>query len=179
MIRQSIVAAFLVAMSSSTLLMADKKGSLFSYQIGYSTNTTHAAGADEPEVGGFYNGIDLMATGTSGFGMGVGFDINIWNPENFRGVSRGHGIYTMGSTLKIGYTFQNRYDIPLKLKAGIGYGVMDVTVHDGWGKHYEAGGEYLLSKNLGVGVKYKYAQADMLETTIRNDAIVYYLMFGY
>lgn len=179
MFYKSMITALLLSLATSTASMADEKGSLFSYQIGYSTNTVNAAGTNEPEVSGFYNGIDLMATGSSGFGIGMGFDINIWNPTKSSGISGGNSVYTMGATAKVGYTFQSRYDIPLKLKAGVGYGLMDITVHDGWGLQYEAGAEYLLYKNLGAGVKYKYAEADMLNTTVKNDSVIYYLMFGY
>ncbi len=179
MFYKSIITALLLGFGASSSAMADEKGSLFSYQIGYSTNTVNTVGTDEPEVSGFYNGIDLMATGSSGFGMGLGFDINIWSPEKYSSISGGNSIYTMGASAKVGYTFQNRYDIPLKLKAGVGYGLMDITVHDGWGMQYEAGAEYLIYKQLGAGIKYKYAEADMLGTTIKNDSVIYYLMFGY
>jgi len=179
MFYKSIITALLLSFGASSSAMADEKGSLFSYQIGYSTNKVNTAGTNEPEMSGFYNGIDLMATGSSAFGIGMGFDINIWNPDKSSGISGGNSIYTMGATAKVGYTFQNRYNIPLKLKAGTGYGLMDITVHDGWGMQYEAGAEYLIYKQLGAGIKYKYAEADMLGTIIKNDSIIYYLMFGY
>lgn len=153
-------------------------GSLSSYQVGYSNNTISSRGIKEPKSGGVYNGIDFMSTNSSGFGIGVGFDINYWHPDSMQGATGGYSAYTMGATAKVGYTLQNHYDIPLKLKAGVGYGVMDVTVHDGWGMQYEASAEYLLYKNLGLGIKYKSSKTDMLDTTITNDAVVYYMVFG-
>jgi hypothetical protein len=176
---KKILVSSLAAMTLSIPIMAGENGSLFSYQIGYSSNCVNTAGFNEEKTGGFYNGVDLMATGASGFGIGVGFDLNMWSPEKTTGISQGYSMYTMGATAKIGYTFQNRYNTPLKLKAGVGYGVMDITTHDGWGMQYEADAEYLLSKNYGIGWKYKYAQADMFNTTIKNDTNVFYLMFGY
>lgn len=174
-----MITVLLLTIGSSTAALADEKGSLFSYQLGYSANSTQSPGSSELKTGGFYNGVDLMATGDSGFGVGLGFDINIWNPTNTNGSSQGNSIYTMGATAKVGYTFQNKYNIPLKLKVGVGYGLMDITVHDGWGMQYEAGAEYIIYKHLGAGVKYKYAEADILGTTVKNDATVYYMMFGF
>ncbi len=69
--------------------------------------------------------------------------------------------------------------IPLKLKAGIGYGIIKSVDDSGWGVQYEVGGEYLLYKSLGIGVKYKYAEADLLGTTFKNDSTVFMMIFGY
>ncbi|MDD3769909.1 MAG: outer membrane beta-barrel protein [Sulfuricurvum sp.] len=173
LITLSTLALSLPAMAEET------KGSLFSYQLGYSSNSVNAAGTTEPDAGGFYTGVDFFHVTPSGFGLGVGFDVNGWGPDNSRGISDGHGMYTMGATAKVGYTFENKFDIPLKLKAGIGYGLMDVTVHDGWGVQYETAAEYRIYKSFGLGIKYKYAEADMLGTTIKNDATIYYMSLGY
>lgn len=172
-------ASILFSILLSSSLAAETQGSLFSYQIGYSVNSIEANGVTEGDTGGMYTGVDLMKASPSGWGGGIGFDINYWSPQNSRGVSDGHVMYTMGASAKIGYTFENRFNVPLKLKAGIGYGLMDVTVHDGWGMQYEAAAEYRIYQSFGLGVKYKYAEADMLGTTIKNDATVYYMSLGY
>jgi len=44
---------------------------------------------------------------------------------------------------------------------------------------YEVGGEYLLYKSLGVGVKYKYAEAHLLGTMFKNDSTVFMMILGY
>ncbi|MDP3466090.1 MAG: hypothetical protein Q8R86_10015 [Sulfuricurvum sp.] len=49
----------------------------------------------------------------------------------------------------------------------------------GWGLQYEVGGEYLVYKSLGIGVKYKYAEADVLGTTFKNDSMIFSIVFGY
>lgn len=177
MLLTSLRIPFLMIFGLCNILIAHEN--LFSYQIGYTSNTTYTTNRTEEKVGGFYNGVDLMGTSSSGLGAGIGFDMNIWNPKTPDSISEGTSIYTMGISTKLGYTFQNHYNIPLKLKAGIGYGLMDSMDHDGWGIQYEAGAEYLLYKNLGIGIKYKYAQADMLSTTIKNDSVVYYIMLGH
>ncbi|MGD9971025.1 MAG: hypothetical protein AB7S65_11290 [Sulfuricurvum sp.] len=152
--KKVLLSLFFASLGYSSL-NASSNGSLFSYQIGYSANTTETTATQEPETGGFYNGVDLMRTSDNGVGYGIGFDVNVWNPKRYDGISEGTSFYSMGLSAKVGYTFQNRYDIPLKLKAGIGYGVIDVTTHDGWGMQYETGVEYLLFKTIGIGVKHK------------------------
>lgn len=163
---------------SSLLLLPSllcAEGSLSSYQLGYSSNSiTHTRSTD---TGGFYNGIDFMKTLPYGLGFGAGFDLNVWNSPSQNGTD--NTIYSMGGTTKLGYTFQSQYNLPLKLKAGIGYGIIKSVDDSGWGMQYEAGGEYLLYKSLDVGIKYKYAQADLLGTTFKNDSTVFMIIFGY
>ncbi|MDD5210862.1 MAG: hypothetical protein PHV62_00465 [Sulfuricurvum sp.] len=105
------------------------------------------------------------------------FDLNVWDAPSSYG--RDATMFSMGTTVKVGYTFQSRYNIPLKLKTGIGYGVIKSVDDSGWGIQYEAGGEYLLYKLLGIGIKYKYAEADLLGTTFKNDSTVFMMIFGY
>lgn len=155
----------------STLLCAE--GSLFSYQIGYSTNDTQ----ESSKHGGFYNGVDFLGTSSSGFGIGVGFDLNAWDTPSSYG--RDATMFSMGATAKMGYTFQSSYNIPLKLKTGIGYGVIKSVDDSGWGVQYEAGGEYLLYKTLGMGIKYKYAEANLLGTTFKNNSTIFMMIFAY
>jgi hypothetical protein len=157
-----------------TLLCAE--GSLSSYQLGYSSNSTNSV--TSTDTGGFYTNVDFLSTSSSGFGIGVGFDLNTWGARSTQ-YSTDATMFSMGGTAKLGYTFQSQYNIPLKLKAGIGYGIIKSVDDSGWGMQYEAGGEYLLYKSLGIGVKYKYAQADLLGTTFKNDSTVFMMIFGY
>lgn len=170
--------ASLLAMGLATPIMANDNGSLYSYQIGYSRNSVQSGNTGSADTAGAYMGIDFMKVGNSGLGIGVGFDINALDGSG-KGASGGSAEYTISANAKIGYTFQNRFNIPLKLKAGVGYGYMENVLDSGWGTHYEGGAEYLLYKNLGVGAKYKYAEADMMGTTLKNDSVIYYMMFGY
>lgn len=151
------------------------EGSLSSYQLGYSSNSiTHDRSTD---TGGLYMGIDFMKTLPTGLGYGAGFDLNVWDAPSQNGTD--NTMYSMGGTAKLGYMFQSLYNIPLKLKAGVGYGIIKSVDDSGWGMQYEAGGEYLLYKSLGVGVKYKYAQADLLGMTFKNDSTVFMMILGY
>ena len=155
--------------------MAQESDSLFSYQIGYSSNDITT---NEPSNrGGLYNGVDFFSTSSSGLWIGAGFDLNIWNAPAQN--THEYMIFSMGVTAKLGYTFHSQYNFPLKLKAGVGYGIIKSVDDSGSGMQYEAGGEYLLYKSLGIGVKYKYAEAELLGSTFKNDSTIVYMMFGY
>ncbi len=108
----------------------------------------------------------------------MGFDLNTWDARSTQ-YATDATMYSIGGTAKLGYTFQSQYNIPLKLKAGIGYGIIKSVDDSGWGIQYEAGGEYLLYKSLGVGVKYKYAQAELLGATFKNDSTIFVMILGY
>lgn len=156
-----------------TLLCAE--GNLSSYQIGYSSNQTSTVMSDK--YGGFYNGIDFFSTSPSGLGVGAGFDLNVWDGPSSYGKEA--TMFSMSGTAKLGYTFQSQYNIPLKFKAGVGYGVIKSVDDSGCGVQYEAGGEYLFYESLGIGIKYKYAEASLLGTTFKNDSTVFMMIFGY
>lgn len=166
---------FTIASLLLTPILIAGDGNLSSYQIGYSSNDTSSIESSNRR--GFYNGIDIMKTTPSGFGFGAGFDLNVWDAPSQNGT--GNTMYSMGGSAKLGYTFQSQYNIPLKLKAGVGCGIIKNVDDSGWGLQYEAGGEYLLYKSLGIGVKYKYAEADLLGTTFKNDSTVFMMIFGY
>lgn len=168
--------ALILGLSQNT--MAEEKSKLFAYQIGYSSNSVQTGTSTAADAGGVYMNVDFMSVGSSGFGLGAGFDLNAWN-------GRGAGQYstttemTLAGTIKAGYTFQNQFNIPLKLKTGVGYGYMKNVIDSGWGLNYEMGGEFLLYKNLGLGAKYKYAEADIMGTTVKNGSTIFFMTFGY
>lgn len=172
----------LTALAATTLtvsIYADQ-GSLIGMQIGYSSNEIKASGTKEEKGGGLYINYDILGVNASrsGFGYGLGFDINTWNPGNTSGVSHGQGMYTMAGTAKIGYTFEEQYNIPFKLKGGVGYGILDIGVHDAWGLHYEGSIEYTFYKGAGIGAKYKHAEATMLNHEISIDSAIAFISFG-
>ncbi len=166
---------FTIASLLLTPILIAGEGNLFSYQIGYSSNDISTI--ESSNRGGFYNGIDIMKTTPLGFGYGAGFDLNIWNAPSQN--SREYMMFSMGGTAKLGYTFHSQYNIPLKLKAGIGYGIIKSVDDSESGIQYEVGGEYLVYKSLGIGVKYKYAEADLLGTVFKNNSTVFMMIFGY
>lgn len=176
---KNIVFGTLIAAALSTSAFADK-GSLVGMQLGYSSNDVKATGVTNDKNGGVYLGFDIMGMMDSlpGFGIGLGLDMNIWSSQYAQNVTNNSGIYTFGTTAKVGYTFETRYNIPLKLKAGIGYGLMDIGVHDGWGLQYESSAEYTLYKGTGIGMKYKHTEAAMLDNEITNNSIIGFLSFG-
>jgi hypothetical protein len=131
---------------------------------------------------GLYYGYDIMsATGNnSNFYLGIGMDINIFNSKyntQTHVLSSGVPIYTMGVSGKIGYSLYKDFSIPLKLKAGIGYGLIDIDNHTSFGLQYEYGAEFDIYKGFGVGIKSKYAEGKILGKNIDNNNIIYYLYF--
>lgn len=156
------------------------QGNLFGVQIGYSSNQVTTSSTKEEKGAGVYINYDFlgMNNSRSGFGFGMGFDINAWNPANTSGISDGQSMYTMGGTVKLGYTFEEQYNVPLKLKGGVGYGLLDVGVHNAWGLQYEGSMEYAFYKGTAIGVKYKHAQATMLNNDISIDSTIAFISFG-
>lgn len=110
----------------------------------------------------------------SGFGLGFGVEANFFATD-FNGVGTGYSAYTLDATAKIGYTFEQNYNIPLTIKAGIGYGVLDVERSDGWGAHYEANAEYRLLGQYGLGLKYKSIDAAVFGKDVKVQSSMLYI----
>jgi hypothetical protein len=164
----------LTSLLLSSALLAQDSGNLSSYHLGYSSNDL----SYNESQGGFYNSIDFFNTSASGLGIGIGADLNIWNSSS-NTYTRKTTMFSMGGMLKMGYTFQNRFNIPLRLKAGVGYGVIKSVDDSGWGMQYDAGGEYLVYRSLGVGVKYKYAEADLMGEKFTNKSTIFSMLFAF
>ncbi len=110
----------------------------------------------------------------SGFGLGFGVEANFFGTD-INGVGNGYSAYILDATAKIGYTFEYNYNIPLTIKAGIGYGVLDVETSDGWGTHYEANAEYRLLGQYGIGVKYKSMNSTVFGTDVKVKSSMFYM----
>jgi hypothetical protein len=178
---KKIITSTIVAAVIGTSAFANP-GSLSGTQIGYSSNTSNTLVSSDHTSGGLYMGIDLikMVDSLPGFGIGIGSDFNVWEGPNSKGIADDKGsIYTYGIMAKAGYTFENSYNIPLRLKAGIGYGALSLPVAAEWGMQYDASAEYMISNKFGLGVKYKHAQADILGTTNTVNSTIGFVSFGF
>lgn len=164
----------LIPLLLSSAIMAHDSVGLSSYQLGYSSNDL----SHNESQGGFYNSIDFLNTSSSGLGIGVGADLNIWNSPSST-YARATTMFSMGGMLKAGYTLQNQFDIPLRFKAGIGCGVIKNVDDSGWGMQYDAGAEYFLYRSLGIGVKYKYAEADLMGQKFTNKSTIFSMLFAF
>lgn len=124
---------------------------------------------------GFYLGMDKILTYENGFGFGVGIDLNGFKTDMV-GVTDGSAAYTLGGQVKVGYTFEKRFNIPLKVKAGYGYGVTRLnSSQNAWGTQYDVSAEYAVYKSIGFGVKYKSANADLHGVNLSVDSTIVYL----
>lgn len=141
----------------SSAAMAEGSDHMSGTSIGYSSNSIDS----ESSTGGGYLNFDFMIplSSTSGFYYGGGLDSNVMG-TNTDGFGAGDNAYTLGATAKIGYSFNKNYQIPLQIKAGIGYGVFDIAEFDSWGMQYETSADLTLFSNIGIGIKYKVANAE-------------------
>jgi len=177
---KKIITSTIMASLLGTAAFADQ-GSLMGMQLGYSSNTSDTASSSAHTGGGIYINYDIMGMIASlpGFGAGIGMDFNVWQGAGSAGIADDTAsIYTLGATAKVGYTFENSYNIPLRLKAGVGYGALSVPVATEWGMQYDASAEYMIFKKFGLGVKYKHAEADILGKTNTADSTIGFISFG-
>lgn len=169
----------LVAVMALTNSANAEEATLSNVQFGYSSNVTDSLYTTDSRNSGLYLDWDIMKTTSSGFGYGVGIDANSWRAEDATGIfASGYSMYTIGASAKVGYTFESKFNIPLKLKLGAGYGLLYRGSRHGAGEQYEACGEYTFFENIGLGIKYKHATADVRNISIDTDAAIVYFYFG-
>ena len=133
--------------------------SMSSVQMGYVVDGTMQVGIDAMTntsdnafsfgVGGEYVGIDVPRTAVQTYGS----------------------VYNLGAELKIGYNLDNILSIPVRLKAGVGYGVTRLDTINEWNAIYSASAETQLYKKVGVGIRYKGLENKYTD----NQAIIYAL----
>ena len=142
--------------------------------IGYSNNTINA----ESSTGGGYFNFDFLVptSSASGFYYGAGIDANMMG-TNINGFGAGNSAYTMGVTAKIGYSFKKNYNVPLQLKAGLGYGVFDVGNFDSWGMQHETSADLTLFSNFGIGIKYKVSKVEAAGNSFDVASTIAYISF--
>jgi len=164
-----------ITLSSNAI---SSEGSLSNIQLGYSSNEVDSTYIVKENRGGFYLGWDIMATTKYGIGYGVGLDANMWTAHDTTGVhTTGWSMYTAGATAKLGYTFENQFNIPLKLKGGYGYGAIYQDSRSSSGVQYEGSVEYTIFEDVGVGVKYKHSEGKILGQDLDNSSTVGYVCF--
>lgn len=142
--------------------------------IGYSNNVINSENA----TGGGYFNFDVLlpVSATSGFYYGAGADINMMS-TNMNGFGAGSSAYTLGATAKVGYSFNKNYNIPLQIKAGVGYGVFDIGNFDSWGMQYETSADFTLFSNVGIGIKYKVANVEAAGHSFDVASTIGYISF--
>lgn len=165
----TIIRLFLIFFICDSILAAT---ALSNGYIGISKNQMNSKSQQNGVVLGL-DGYPWMI-GQSGFGLGFGVEANFFGTD-VNGVGSGYSAYTLDATAKIGYTFEQNYNIPLTIKAGIGYGVLDVETSDGWGTHYEANTEYRLLGQYGIGLKYKSMNSNVFGTDVKVKSSMFYI----
>jgi hypothetical protein len=151
-------------------------------QIGGSSNNLDSG----TTKGGVYLGMDGMKDVKQGFLVGAGFNINMFRLKRTQ-TSGGYilttsgGAYTMAVDALVGYTFKDKFDIPLTLKAGLGYGVTrdNIVKQNSWAAQYSASAVYTIYKGVGLGVRYSTTNTQLLNTDVKIKSSIAYLNIAY
>ena len=147
-------------------------------QLAYSSNVSDSPYTTKDSIGGFYLDGDIMKTSDLGFMYGIGIDANTWSSKDKTGVyASGYTMYTVSANAKIGYAFEKRFNIPIKIKTALGYGIATEGKYSGQGKQYEGSLEYDFFEGIGFGVKYKYAEATILKHDMNFKSTIAYFSF--
>ncbi len=123
---------------------------------------------------GVYLGFDGEKDIKNGFLIGAGFNINTFKIQR---TQTNGGAYTMAGDALVGYTFKNKFDIPLTLKAGFGYGVThdNIVNQNAWAAQYSASAVYTIYRGFGVGVRYNTTDTQLLNVNVTLDSTIAYL----
>ena len=144
-------------------------------QIGGSSNNLNSG----TTKGGIYLGLDGTRDVNKGLLIGVGFNINTFSISSSTTTSG--GAYTMAVDALMGYTFKDKFDIPLALKAGVGYGVThdNIANLNSWAAQYSASAVYTIYKGVGLGVRYSTTNTRLLNTDVKIKSSIAYLNIAY
>lgn len=159
------ILALLVIAGLSTNLSAGEiyKGSAY---MGYSANNIEHSDTE----GGVYMGFDTFKNLGNGYLLGFGADATIFNYKN-------SGASILSLDAKVAYSFDTLYDVPVVLKAGVGYGItyFEHNAKDDWGMQYSGSVEYNFYKNLGIGYKYKTREVDIGSSKFNINSSIFYI----
>ena len=115
-----------------------------------------------------YNwGVQLELSGTTSLDPAPGLRIG-WN--------LGFEYYTLGAIESLddsiglnvdamilgGYSFDDKFKVPIELMAGVGYGVGQIGKDYNSGLAYKGVASYDITKNFGIGVQYKHVDLSVV-----------------
>ena len=148
-------------------------------QLGASSNNL---GAGISNKTGIYLGVDGTKDVKKGLLLGVGFNINEFSLDRTQ-TSGGYTLTTSGAAYimavdaLVGYTFKDSFNIPLTLKAGVGYGVThdNIINNNAWNAQYNVSAAYTVYKGFGLGVRYNTTDTQLLNTNVTIDSTIGYL----
>ncbi|MDD3475391.1 MAG: hypothetical protein PHI38_00835 [Sulfurimonas sp.] len=121
------------------------------------SNIKMGAVSSQHQSTNLYFGADFIIP-SNDFSFGVGFDIV--GLDGGGGSTDTYGNYTLGGQLKVAYSLKSLIDLPVILKADVGYGVTRFYKENYWGYQYGTNLEVKLYKNFGAGVGYKMIDTD-------------------
>jgi len=140
-------------------------------QLGASSNNL---GAGISNKTGIYLGVDGTKDVKKGLLLGVGFNINEFSLDT---TTTSGAAYIMAVDALVGYTFKDSFNIPLTLKAGVGYGVThdNIINNNAWNAQYNVSAAYTIYKGFGLGIRYNTTDTQLLNTNVTIDSTIGYL----
>lgn len=152
------------------------------FQIGGSSNNLNSGTTKS----GVYLGFDGTKDINKGILIGAGFNVNIFQIERTQtsgstSIATSGGAYTMAIDALAGYTFKESFNVPLVLKAGIGYGVSrdNIEKKNSWNPQYNISAVYTMYKGFGLGARYNTTDATLLGTKTKISSSTIYLNIAY
>jgi len=159
MLKKLALSALATAMLTTTAMAYSADGesanSMSSIDFGYGKTSFDTLTNDS--INTYSLTYNFMATDAltflpEGFGVGAGFNFDV-----ISGSEIPDAFSTIGGELKIGYTFNKKFNIPVYLRAGAGYGYTynSNTVLRGGGFQWSTDATVRIYKKFGVGVRYR------------------------
>lgn len=149
-----MVSALSSIFATGILASQESNKGMSSIQLGVTKAIYNGGNTGDSKI---YFGTDLMvplATDTSAFYFGVGFDLVAI--DGVSSTSSTYGNYTLGAQAKVGYSLAPLIGWNVNLKADVGYGVTRWISSNYWGAQYSASIDTEVYNGWGIGYKYKH-----------------------
>lgn len=115
-------------------------------------------------------GIDMIKTFNDGIELGGSIDAGMFMVKKYQSLNDDAG-ELVDFLFRVGYNFNNSFQVPLALRGGIGYGVGQIGNNTMDGVVYDIESEYDINAKYGFGLKYK--KANMTLTLLNNPKLDY------
>jgi len=155
--KKIILSALAVAAITVSASAASKVTDMSTVTLGYgSASSTELFASSEAAYGISYDFVG-HAFEFLPEGVGVGLGLNVYG---IGGTTTVAALTSAGGELKVGYTLGAKFDIPVFVRAGVGYGYTYNSADGAGGLQWSVDANWKIWKHLGVGVKYQSNSID-------------------